>query len=148
MQTVTKRDAATTLPIIQKVVRPGSIVYSDEWRAYRQIQPKLGLQHETVHHSVNFVDPSTGVHTQSIESYWAKYKFKVMKGVRSDALLSYLYERMWRQMGSYHQRCFLQPMQTHFRAVLKSTSTRNITTALLRATKIPSKESNCVVYQK
>ena len=92
MQTVAKRDAATLLPIIQKVVRPGSIVYSDEWRAYRQIQPKLGLQHETVNHSVNFVDPSTGVHTQSIESYWAKtkYKFKVMKGVRSDALPSYI----------------------------------------------------------
>ena len=48
--------------------------------------------------SVNFVDPSTGVHTQSIESYWTKtkYKFKVMKGVRSDALPSYLDERMWR----------------------------------------------------
>ena len=98
MQAVAKRDAATLLPIIQKVVRPGSIVYSDEWRAYRQIQPKLGLQHETVNHSVNFVDPSTGVHTQSIESYWAKtkYKFKVMKGVRSDALPSYLDEWMWR----------------------------------------------------
>jgi transposase-like protein len=95
---LTKRDAATLLPIIQKVVRPGSIVYSDEWRAYRQIQPKLGLQHETVNHSVNFVDPSTGVHTQSIESYWAqtKYKFKVMKGVISDALPSYVDERMWR----------------------------------------------------
>ena len=39
-----------------------------------------------------------------------------------------------RQMGNYHQRCFLQPMQTHFRAVsiLKTTSTRNITTALLK----------------
>jgi hypothetical protein len=51
-----------------------------------------------VSYSVNFVDPSTGVHTQSIESYWAKtkYKFKVMKGVRSDALPSYLDERMWR----------------------------------------------------
>ena len=75
-----------------------TVVYSDEWRAYRQIQPKLGLQHETINHSVKFVDPSTGVHTQTIESYWAKtkYKFKVMKGVRSDALPSYLDERMWR----------------------------------------------------
>ena len=79
-------------------LRPGSIVYMDELRSYRQIQPKLGLQHETVNHSVNFVDPSTGVHTQSIESYRAKskYKFKVMKAVRSDALPSYLVERMWR----------------------------------------------------
>jgi hypothetical protein len=34
MQTVAKRDATTLPPIIQKVVRPGSIVYSDEWRAY------------------------------------------------------------------------------------------------------------------
>ena len=51
-----------------------------------------------VNHSVNFVDPSTGVHTLSIESYWAKtkYKFKVMKGVRSDTLPSYLDERMWK----------------------------------------------------
>ena len=68
------------------------------WHAYRPTQPKLGLQHETVNHSVHFVDPCTGVHTQSIESYWAKtkYKFKVMKGVAADSLPSYLDERMWR----------------------------------------------------
>lgn len=106
MQTVEKRDAATLLPIIEKVVRPGSIVYSDEWRGYRQIQPKLGLQHETVNHSVNFVDPGTGVHTQSIESYWTKtkYTFKVMKGVAADSLPSYLEERMWRDVGMLRQK--------------------------------------------
>jgi hypothetical protein len=61
------------------------------------LPPKLGLQHGTVNHSVNFVDPGTGVHTRSIESYWAKtkYKFKVMKGVAADSLPSYLDERMW-----------------------------------------------------
>jgi hypothetical protein len=47
---------------------------------------------------MNFVDPDTGTHTQNIESYWTKtkYKFKVMKGVSADALPSYLDERMWR----------------------------------------------------
>jgi hypothetical protein len=46
----------------------------------------------TVSHSVNFVDPETGVHTQTIESCWArtKLKFKTMKGVSADALPSYL----------------------------------------------------------
>ena len=43
-----------------------------------------------------FLDPDTGAHTQNIESYWAKtkYKFKVMKGVSADALPPYLDERM------------------------------------------------------
>jgi transposase-like protein len=98
MEAVAKRDKATLLPIIEKIVRPGSIIYSNEWRAYSQIQEKLGFQHQTVNHSANFVDPATGVHTQAIESYWAKakYKFKVMKSVSAESLPSYLDERMWR----------------------------------------------------
>jgi transposase-like protein len=98
MQTVEKRDAATLLPIIERIVRLGSTVHSDEWAAYRKIQQKPNLYHKTVNHSINFVDPATGTYTQNIESYWAKtkYKFKVMKGVSSDALPSYLDERMWR----------------------------------------------------
>ena len=98
MQTVEKRDAATLLPIIERIVRPGTTVHSDEWAAYKKIQEKLGLDHQTVNHSVNFVDPQTGTHTQNIESYWAKtkYKFKVMKGVKAEYLPSYLDERMWR----------------------------------------------------
>ena len=63
------------------------------------MQEKLGFQHQTVNHSDNFVDLATGVHTQAIEPYWAKakYKFKVMKGVSADSLPSYLQvdERMW-----------------------------------------------------
>ena len=43
------------------------------------------------------MDPETGVHTQAIESYWAKakQKFKTMKGGSVDALPTYLDERMW-----------------------------------------------------
>ncbi len=74
MEIVKKRDANTLLPIIQRIVRPGSFIYSDEWRAYRNIQTLLGLQHKTVNYSLHFVDPVTGVHTQAIKAYWSSKK--------------------------------------------------------------------------
>ena len=88
METVDKRDAATLLPIIQRVVKPGTIIHSDQWKAYHNISSRLQLSH----------DIATGIHTQAIESYWAKakQKFKEMKGVSSHLLPSYLDERMWR----------------------------------------------------
>ena len=82
----------------QKVVRPGSIIHSDEWRAHRSIQV-YGYAHETVNHSViNFVNRMADIHTQTIESYWNKHKYmiKKMKGCRKDLLHSYLFEMMWR----------------------------------------------------
>ena len=96
MEIVETRDATTLLPIILKVVRQGSIIHSDEWRAYRNIQG-LGYTHKTVNHSVNFVDANTGVHTQTIESYWNKHKsyIKTMRGCKKSFLNSYLQEFMW-----------------------------------------------------
>ena len=68
MVEVSDRSAATLLPIIQRFITPGTTVISDEWRAYRQIS-SLGLAHQTVNHSLNFVDPSSGAHTQNIEAH-------------------------------------------------------------------------------
>ena len=50
-------------------------------------------------HTLPFVDPVTGVHTQNIESYWnrCKTKIKSMKGVRRHMLPGYLDEFMWRE---------------------------------------------------
>lgn len=99
MEVVQKRDADTLIPIIERIARPGSIIHSDQWRAYHSIHQRLQLDHGTVNHSLNFVDPETGVYTQAIEfeSYWvkAKQKFKTMKCVSVDALPTYLDERMW-----------------------------------------------------
>ena len=62
-----RRDAATLLPIIVTNVRPGTIVYSDEWAAYSQLSATAGAVHRTVNHSLHFVDPDTGTHTQGVE---------------------------------------------------------------------------------
>ena len=51
--------------IIQHYIRPGSVIISDEWRAYSTLS-SLGYAHQTVNHSNNFVDPSTGAYTKLI----------------------------------------------------------------------------------
>ena len=95
MELVPSCSAAVLLPIIHQHVRPGSIMWSDEWAAYRRVQQLPPVtQHQTVNHSIEFVNPTTGVHTQNLESYWnrVKTKFKRMKGVQESMLSSYLDE--------------------------------------------------------
>ena len=100
MEVVSRRDAATLLPIIQAHVRPGTVIHSDQWRAYTRVAalpPVAG--HSVVNHSLHFVDPSTGTHTQNIKSYWERVKRKIkrMKGCHATELASYLGEFMWRE---------------------------------------------------
>ena len=64
-----RRDKDTLLPIIRAHILPGTRVMSDKWKAYDCLQDK-GYQHLTVNHSLNFVDPDTGAHTQGIENTW------------------------------------------------------------------------------
>ena len=80
-------------PLFCPLSRPNTTIFSDEWSAYNRVQqlPNV-INHETVNHSLHFVDPTTGVHTQNVESYWnrVKGKFKRMKGVHLHQLPSYL----------------------------------------------------------
>ncbi len=104
VEVVPNRSAEVLLPIIRRVVRSGSIVCSDEWAAYNNIQSNLNLEHRTVNHSIYFVDPVSGTYTQNIESCWnvLKYKIKKMKGVRREMLSEYLKEFMWRKRRSFN----------------------------------------------
>ena len=110
MEIVPRRDAATLLPIVAQHVLPGTIVHSDEWRAYNRINTlPLVAAHRTVNHSLHFVDPGTGVHTQHIESYCnrVKTKLKKMKGCHRHMLPSYLHQFMWRERhGVTHAAAF------------------------------------------
>ena len=102
---VQQRDAATLLPIIQQWVAPGSIVLTDMWAAYHQLPnlPGQNYVHGTVNHSVNFVDPITGVTTNHVEAMWqrAKSKFKAQHGpTNRNMVADYLAEFMWCQRFS------------------------------------------------
>ena len=92
MRIVQQRTASTSH------VAPGTVVHTDEWSSYRRISSLPNVtSHGVVNHSVTFVDPCTGVHTQHVESYWnrVKVKLKRMRGCHSDHIPSYLDEYMW-----------------------------------------------------
>ncbi len=70
LRLVERRTRRELVPIIAHHARRGSSIISDEWRTYRNALPQLGYRHYTVNHSVAYVDPETGAHTQHIERAW------------------------------------------------------------------------------
>jgi len=69
------RNTETLLPIIRKYVAPGSIIHTDQWRAYDALRNENYI-HRTVNHSTNFVNPDTGPHTKYrkiLERHESKY---------------------------------------------------------------------------
>ena len=100
MLCVPDRSAATLIPLIQHYVLPGSIVYSDEWAAYNILAHTPQYTHHTVNHSENFVNPTSGVHTQGIEGSWNIVKKRMRRGstTNPDELLeTHLAEGCWRR---------------------------------------------------
>ena len=102
---VDRRDAATLLPLIQQHIRRGSIIYSDEWKAYSRITATTGMSHETVNHSLHFVDPATGAHTQGVEAMWSSCKrlMREERTMHSNLFDPYLPEFTWRRRFSGHK---------------------------------------------
>lgn len=98
LKLVENRSAATLVPIICEKCRPGSIIVSDEWAAYRSLAFSSDFEYRAVNHSLFFVDPNTGAHTQAIESYWGKAKLRIkrQKGIYGTLLSEYLNVFMFR----------------------------------------------------
>ena len=66
-----RRTAENLLPLIQKYIAPGSIIYRDKWKAYDKLS-KLEYKYLTINHSQQFVDGT--IHTQNIERIWSDLK--------------------------------------------------------------------------
>lgn len=66
---VEKRNRTTLFRAITEWIKPGSIIISDCWRAYKGLD-KLGYTHITVNHQIGFVNPDNGACTNRIEGLW------------------------------------------------------------------------------
>ena len=99
-EVVEKRDAATLVDVVRRRVAPGSIVYSDLWKAYEAIPSAAHLEHRTVNHSRYFVDPDTGVHTNTIEGTWHGLKVGIPERVNYlGKIENHISEFIWRRQN-------------------------------------------------
>ena len=88
---VPDRSMWTLLPIICRKILPGSIIISDEWRAYKALDIMTDYQHITVNHSKEFKNFENGACTNRIEGIWAHMRrFFPITGVRKRFLPDYL----------------------------------------------------------
>lgn len=91
-EVIPDRSTETIKPIIDKVVRHRSHIFTDEWKAYDYLDKDRNFEHHTNTHKFHFVDPATGIHTQNVESYnnKIKYDIKTQRGVRRDQRQKFL----------------------------------------------------------
>ena len=95
---VADRSAKILLEVIMHHVKEGSIIYTDLWKSYGQINSELGFDHFTVNHSKWFKDPNTGVHTNNIEGTWNGVKMTIAPRARTaNSIEERLLEFIWRR---------------------------------------------------
>jgi transposase-like protein len=88
--------AETLLNIINRYVRPGSIIYTDCFSSYTRLSNYF--THFSVNHSQNFKDPITGCHTNHIEGTWCGVKMNIRPRQRTTGEINHhLGEFIWRR---------------------------------------------------
>jgi len=101
---VKDRTVETLLHEIRNRIAPGSIIYSDSWRAYTNTK-SYGYDHYTVNHEQNFVDPTTGCHTQNIERIRRDMRANIPRyGTSAEHytfyIAEYLFKRLFQHPGT------------------------------------------------
>ena len=96
-QFVENRSRETLLEIIRRKINPQSIIMSDMWRGYNNLEILLNeynYTHMQVNHSQNFINNETGANTQSIEAFWSVMKRTLRKGGTNHGSLNNLNEKI------------------------------------------------------
>ena len=95
---VDDRSEATLLKHTQDWIEPGTVIVSDCWKAYVNLD-KYGYTHKTVNHSVEFVS-SEGYDTNKQEGHWRQMKVSLpTHGRKKEHYSSYLADFIWRYVN-------------------------------------------------
>ena len=95
---VEDRSEATLLPIIQDWIEPGTLIVSDCWKSYHNLD-KYGYSHQTVNHSKESVNED-GYNMNKMEGHWKHVKASLpVFGTRKDKYSSCLAEFIWRHVN-------------------------------------------------
>lgn len=100
---VDRRDAETLRSVIENNVHPGSIIYTDCWKGYRDEDlAAIGMGHDTVNHTYHWVQPETGVHTNTIEGTWfaAKWLHTPVRQRTRELVSLNLFAFIWRRKNA------------------------------------------------
>ncbi len=97
---VDKRDEATMRKLFKKYVKGGSVVSTDEWKAYKWIGKEgSGYNgHNTVCHKRTF-KAKDGTCTNTIEGHWHGTKCRMPKSARAKDLDTHLFFVVWRDQN-------------------------------------------------
>ena len=93
---------ATRLPIIERMIRPDSIVYTDGFRSDDALDVSA-FHHVRINHAERFGHERT--HINGIENFWnqAKRHLRRFNGVPMQSFYLFLKECEWRFNGGNHQ---------------------------------------------
>ena len=98
-QVIRNTQKEEVMPIVRKVVKSGSDIYTDGWRSYDALAV-LGYNHKRVKHEDNeFVAKEDKErHINGVESYWSWIKRRLAKfnGMRRKQFQNQLLESEWR----------------------------------------------------
>ncbi len=78
-------------------------MYTDEWAAYSGLTAS-SYTHHAVNHSIQFVDPTTGVQTNTQEGLWAHVKRSVVGSYDLESMLiDFMFKRRFHATGGPNQ---------------------------------------------
>ena len=82
----TRKQSCFELKIEINNINKKTTIYSDCWKGYTGLSC-VSYKHETVNYNKHFVDPVSGVHTNTIEGTWSGVKLNVPYRCRTKKLI-------------------------------------------------------------